>query len=331
MTTHRSPVITGFIGLLVLLFATLSAFYLSDVPIYGASNRYSAEFSESSGLESGDEVRVAGVKVGDVTDVKLEGDRVVVDMLVQDTWIGDRTSASIQIKTLLGQKYVELEPRGTEGLDPSVRIPLDRTVAPYDVVPAFQEAGRTLGEVDMPQAAEAFETLSDAFRDTPEHMQNAIDGVTRLSETISSRDQELIELLDRTRDTTQIFADRNQEFQRLISNAGLLLQELNIRREAISLLLTSTQDLSNELTGLVADNEQQIGPALAQLQGVTDMLVANQESLGRAVNLMAPFYRVFADTLGNGRWFDIAILNITPPGLPDVPGIREPIRTVGGN
>lgn len=331
MTTHRSPVVTGFIGLLVLIFATLSAFYLSDVPIYGASNRYTAEFSESSGLQSGDEVRVAGVKVGDVTDVRLEGDRVVVDMLVQDTWIGDQTTASIQIKTLLGQKYVDLNPRGTEGLDPSVRIPLERTVAPYDVVPAFQEAGRTLGEVDMPQAAEAFETLSDTFRDTPEHMRNAIDGVTRLSQTISSRDQELLELLDKTRDTTQIFADRNQEFQRLISNAGLLLQELNIRREAISVLLSSTQDLADELTGLVADNEQQIGPALQQLQGVTDMLVANQEAVQRGVNLIAPFYRVFADALGHGRWFDIAILNITPPGLPDVPGFRDPINTGGGN
>lgn len=330
MTTHRSPVITGFIGILVLIFATLSAFALSDVPIYGASNRYTVEFSEAAGLQSADEVRVAGVKVGDVTDVRLDGDRVLVDLQVQDTWIGDQTTASIQIKTLLGQKYVDLSPRGTEALDPAVRIPLERTVSPYDVVPAFQEAGRTLGEIDTQQAAVAFETLSDAFRDTPEHMRNAIDGISRLSQTISTRDQELEELLVKTQQTTQIFADRNQEFQSLITNAGLLLQELNIRREAISILLRSTQELSVELTGLVEDNEAQIGPALQQLQGVTDMLVANQEALQEGISLMAPFYRVFADTLGNGRWFDIAILNITPPGLPDVPGIREPIR-VGGN
>ncbi|GGC76848.1 MCE family protein [Hoyosella rhizosphaerae] len=331
MTNHRNPAVTGFIGVIMILFATGAAFFLNDVPMYGAAPRYTAEFSEAAGLEKGSEVRVAGVRVGEVTDVRLEGDRIAVDLRVQDTWIGDRTEASIQIKTLLGQKYVALDPRGTEALNPRDRIPLERTASPYDVIPAFSDAAETLGEIDMNLAADAFDTLAEAFEDTPEHMRNAIEGVTRLSQTISSRDQEILQLLDETRQTTAIFADRNEEFARLVSNAGLLLEELNIRRQAISILLQSSQELSAELQGLVADNEQQLGPALAQLQGVTDMLVRNQEALQRGTNLLAPFYRVFADTLGTGRWFDIAIVNITPPGLPDVPGIRAPINTGGGN
>ncbi|WP_149360526.1 MCE family protein [Lolliginicoccus suaedae] len=331
MTKHRNPAVTGFIGVIVILAATASAFFLTDVPLYGQAQRYTAEFSETAGMDVGAEVRVAGVKVGEVTDMTLEGDRVAVGLRVEDTWIGDRSEASIQIKTVLGQKYVALDPRGTEALDPRDRIPLERTTAPYDVIPAFSDAAETLGEIDMEQAADAFRTLSDTFADTPEHMRNAIDGVTRLSQTISQRDEELVRLLAETRETTQIFADRNEEFSRLITNAGLLLQELNIRREAISILLQSTQDLSTELTGLVEDNEAQMGPALAQLQGVTDILVRNQEALQRGVNLLAPFYRVFADTLANGRWFDIAIVNLTPPGLPEVPGVRAPINTEGVN
>lgn len=331
MTKHRNPVVTGIIGVLMVIFLTVSALYITDLPIYGAAQRYEAEFSESAGLKSASEVRVAGVKVGAVEDVRLEGNKVIVAFRVEDTWIGDQTSASIQIKTLLGQKYLSLEPRGNTTLNPDNRIPLERTVAPYDVIEAFGDAAETLGEIDAEKTQEGLSVLSEAFSGTPEHIRNSVEGITRLSETISTRDQELAELLERTRDTTAIFADRNQEFASLLTNAGLLLAELNTRQAAISTLLRSAQDLSRELSGLVADNREQLGPALEQLQGVTNMLVANQESLGRAVNLLAPFYRVYANLLGNGRWFDVAVVNLTPPGVPLVPGFRDPIKTGGGN
>lgn len=331
MTKHRNPAVTGIIGVLMVIFLTVSALYITDLPIYGAAQRYQAEFSESAGLKSGSEVRIAGVKVGAVEDLALEGDRVVVDIRVEDAWIGDQTSASIQIKTLLGQKYLALEPRGTTPLNPRDRIPLERTVAPYDVIVAFGDAAETLGEIDAQKTQEGLRTLSEAFSGTPEHIRNAVDGISRLSQTISSRDSELAALFEQTRDATAIFADRNQEFARLLANAGLLLAELNTRQAAISTLLASSQDLSRELSGLVQDNREQLGPALAQLEGVTGMLLANQESLGRAINLLAPFYRLYANLLGNGRWFDVAVVNLTPPGVPLVPGFRDPIRTAGGN
>lgn len=330
MTKHRNPVTTGIIGVLMIIFLTVSALYITDLPIYGAAQRYEAEFSESAGLKPGSEVRVAGVKVGAVENVALEGNKVVVAFRVEDTWVGDQTSASIQIKTLLGQKYLALEPRGNGTLNPRDRIPLERTVAPYDVIVAFGDAADTLGQIDAAKTQEGLTALSEAFSGTPEHIRNAVDGVSRLSRTISSRDEELYKLLEETRDTTAIFADRNQEFARLLSNAGLLLAELNTRQQAISTLLTSTQDLSRELSGLVADNREQLGPALAQLEGVTGMLLENQENVGRAINQLAPFYRVYTNLLGNGRWFDVAVVNLTPPGIPLVPGFRDPIVS-GGN
>ncbi|WP_305092451.1 MCE family protein [Prescottella sp. R16] len=331
MTNKRSPAVTGALGIVVVLLATMSAFFLDSLPILGASNRYTAEFSEAAGLKSGNEVRVAGVKVGKVTDVDLDGDRVLVAFQTKDTWVGDQTTASIQIKTILGQKYLALDPRGTEVLDPGVRIPLERTTSPYDVIDAFSDAATTLEEIDTTQLASSFDVLSQAFEGTPDEIRASLDGVARLSETVAKRDQDLKHLFGATKQTSEILADRSEQFEKILANGGTLLAELNNRQQAISQLLTSTQTLSRELTGLVADNEEQITPALTQLQGVIDILNENQQNLDKALEYAAPFYRIYANVLGNGRWFDTVVTNLTPPGLPDVPGERAPFRTLGGN
>ncbi|NGP09354.1 MCE family protein [Rhodococcus sp. 14C212] len=331
MSRRRSPAVSGALGILVVLLATLSAFFLDSLPIIGAGATYRAEFTEAAGLKPTNEVRIAGVKVGQVTDIELDGDRVLVSFKVKDAWIGNDTSASIQIKTILGQKYLALEPRGTEVLDPDDRIPLSRTVAPYDVIEAFSSAATTLGEIDSEQLATSFDTLSEAFSQTPDDIRASLDGVTRLSQTVASRDQELKRLLEATGRTSQILADRNAEFNRLISDGALLIAELNNRQQAISQLLTGTQRLSAELTGLVRDNEATIGPALDQLRGVVQILQDRNDDLDRAMKLYEPFVRLYSNVVGNGRWFDQVVVNLIPPGLPEIPGYRDPVRTLGEN
>ncbi|BAH49894.1 MCE family protein [Rhodococcus opacus] len=331
MSRRRSPAVAGALGILVVLLATLSAFFLDSLPFIGAGSTYHAQFTEAAGLKPDNEVRIAGVKVGKVTSVELDGDRVDVAFKVSDAWVGNETSASIQIKTILGQKYLALDPRGSDTLNPSDVIPLDRTTSPYDVIEAFSAAAQTVGDIDSDQLAQSMVTLSQAFEGTPTEIRASLDGVSRLSQTIASRDQELQKLFDATGKTTKVLADRNAEFNRLISDAGLLLGELNSRQQSISQLLTGTQRLSQQLTGLVRDNEAAIGPALEQLDGVVEILKANNENLDRAMKLYEPFVRLYTNVVGNGRWFDQVVVNLLPPGLPDIPGPRDPVRTLGGN
>ncbi|SNT43349.1 MCE family protein [Rhodococcoides kyotonense] len=327
----RSPVVAGALGIMIVLLATVAVFFLDRLPILGAGSTYTAEFSEAAGLKPGNEVRIAGVKVGKVDSVELAGDKVNVEFRVQDAWVGNNSSASIQIKTLLGQKYLAIDPRGDEVLKPKDPIPLERTTSPYDVIDAFSDAAQTITDIDTDQLASSFQTLSQAFSETPDDIRASLDGVSRLSETIASRDAELQRLFEATGKTSKVLADRNEEFNRLITDAGPLLEELNNRQQSISQLLTGTQRLSTELTGLVRDNEEQINPMLQQLNGVIDILNENNDALSRALELYAPFVRLYANVTANGRWLDITLANLTPPGLPLIPGYREPARDLGGN
>ena len=328
-----SNAVIGAVGVVVILAVTATSFMLDALPVVGAGPKYKAYFSEAAGLTSGNEVRIAGVKVGVVTDVDLEDDKVGVGFRAKDTWIGNDTRASIQIKSVLGQKYLSLEPAGTTELETSDPIPLERTVAPYDVVTAFSSAAETIESIDEATLEESLVTLSETMEATPEEFRHAIDGVSRLSQTISSRDEELRELLVATRQTSQIVADRNDDSRRLIIGAGQLLEELNARRDALNVVLLSTRALSQELRTFVADNEEQFGPTLDSLDSALTILVDHEEDLRKALHNLGPFYTVYSNIVGTGRWFDSYITNLVPPGAiePAPLTTREPARPRGIN
>jgi phospholipid/cholesterol/gamma-HCH transport system substrate-binding protein len=312
----RNPIPIGIAGIVVIGLALTVAMFSDDLPIIGGGTSYSAEFSEAAGIEPDDEVRIAGVKVGKVSDVELEGDRVVVTFKVKDAWVGDQTSAAIKIKTVLGQKYLALAPDGREVLDPSQRIPKHRTTAPYDVLEAFRGLAETTNAVDTVQLAQSFEVIAETFADTPDDVKGALTGLQSLSQTISSRDEQLAQLLDNTRQISQTLAERDAEVVKLLQDGNLLLEEISRRRDAISTLLTGTQTLATELKGLVDDNNAQMGPVLQSLDQLTGMLQRNQDALGRGIKNMAPFVRLFNNAVGNGRWFDNYICGLIPPGGP---------------
>jgi phospholipid/cholesterol/gamma-HCH transport system substrate-binding protein len=109
-----------------------------------------------------------------------------------------------------------------------------------------------------------------------------------------------------------VLADRNGEFTQLILDSNTLLTEVQERRELIDSILDSTQELARQLSGLVADNRETLTPALQQLSRVTDILSRNRAALAQTVDELAPFVRVFTNTLGNGRWFDSFVNDLVP-------------------
>lgn len=310
----RNPIVIGVVSVLVLALLTLAALDIRDLPLVGQGATYTARFPEAAGVLPDDDVRVAGIRVGTVSDVSLDGNDVVISFKAPDTWLGDQTRASIEIKTLLGQKYIELDPAGATPLDPDVSIPRSRTTSPFDVIDAFSQLTTTVEGLNTQQVGQSLTTLAQTLDGASGPIRPALDGLSRLSRTISSRDQELTHLLENTRVTTQILADRDGDIEKLIRNGNLLLEELRSRKAAIDDLLNGTVALSEQLRGLVADNRETIGPTLEKLNGVLSTLQANSANLENGIRLFAPFARVFANVVGNGRWFDAFICNIDPPG-----------------
>ncbi len=311
---ERDTLRLGVVGLLLIALVMVLSFNASSLPLIGGGDSYSAAFTEAGGLREGDDVRIAGVKVGDVTGVDLEGSHVRVDFrITEDVAFGPSTGASVRIKTLLGAKYVALEPRGTGQMREGTQIPLERTVSSYDVITAFSDLTRTTERIDTDQLAQSLDVLATEFQDTPENVRTALDGLSRLSATIASRDDKLRELLRAADSVTGTVAEQNAVVDRLIKDADLLVAELETRREAIHTLFTNTSALAEQVTGLVRDNRAELKPALQQLQAVLTTLQKHETDLKETIAAMAPFTRLFANTLGTGPWFDTYIQNLSNP------------------
>jgi phospholipid/cholesterol/gamma-HCH transport system substrate-binding protein len=322
--SSRNPTPIGAIGLVFLLVLLLAAFNAAKLPLIGGGTSYSAFFTEAANLKQGDEVRIAGIKVGTVQSVSIHSPEppqcpepgcIKATFTVKNGFVGADSTVDIKLKTLLGAKFLNINSVGATSQDSGKTIPVGRTTTPFDIYPAFTRLSRTIDQINTTDLADSFRTLAQAFQGTPAEVRPVITGLSRLSDTIASRDLALQTLLHRANQVSGVLANRDQDLQRLISDGNLLLQELNARRDAIHALFINTQTLATQLRGLVADNRKTIGPLLESLDKVLTLLHDNEENLDRGLSLLGPFYRVFTNVIGNGRWFDNYIQNLSVCGL----------------
>lgn len=316
---QRNPVVVGAISLAVVALLVLAAFRAQDLPVIGGGDTYYASFAESGGLKANDEVRIAGVRVGKVEKVELDGDHVKVTFRIEsDSGFGEDTRAEIKVKTLLGAMYLGLVPAGSGQLEEGSEIPVERTSSPYDAVEAFSGLAETSERIDTDRLAESLTTLADLTRNTPEEFRAALSGVSRLSRDIAARDEQINTLLKNLDRVTTVLDERDQDIVGLMRESDVLFRALVQRRESVHALLESTAVMSKELTILVRQSRADLKPALEHLKNVVAVLNKNEDNLDNSLRLMAPFYRVFASTLGNGPWFDTYIQNLPP--VPQVGG-----------
>jgi phospholipid/cholesterol/gamma-HCH transport system substrate-binding protein len=309
----RNPVIIGAVSLAVIAALILAAFRAQDLPLIGGGDTYYAAFSEAGGLKPNDEVRIAGVRVGKVEKVELAGDHVRATFRVDGgAEFGTDTGAAIKVKTMLGAMYLALQPAGSGQLEEGAEIPVERTSSPYNVIDAFSGLAETSAKIDTDQLAESLTTLADLTRNTPEEFKAALGGVPQLSANIAARDAQINSLLKNLKRVSSVLDDRDQDIVGLMKDSDVLFRALVARRQAVHNLLVSTSTLSKELTALVQQSRADLKPALTHLDSVVQVLNKNEDNLDNSLRLMAPFYRVFANTLGNGPWFDTYIQNLPP-------------------
>lgn len=315
----------GLISVGVVVGAMVLLFNLAQFAFLTGSTTYRAAFADAAGLLKDDPVQLAGTKVGKVRSIELAGDRVVVsfDISNDDFTMGDQTSAAIKTGTLLGRKFLQVNPAGSGELDPDTVIPLERTTTPFTITDQLGNLAVKAGEIDTQQLARSFDTVSDAFAGSPPQMRDALRGLTRISRTISTRDRGIRDLLGNAEGVTGVLADRNHELTKLIFDGNRLLGELERRRAAIRALLINTSNVSDQLRGLVGDNKVELRATLRRLDSVMDVLLRNKGNITLAVKRIAPFASALGEAVASGPFFTAYVENLAASNLAPVPNVGE--------
>ena len=225
---ERNLVVIGLIGFVVIALVMLASFRADRLPIIGAGDTYKASFAEIGGLKEGNEVRVAGVSVGNVNGIELKGDHVDVTFkLDKGTELGKDTGAAIKVRTLLGAEFLALTPSGSGELAKGATIPLSRTVPPYNVVEAFSDLSTTTDELDVDEVSKALDALAEVAARTPKEFRGAIKGVSDLSANLAARDQQINTLLVNLKKVSTVLNATGPDLERLFKDATVLFDAIS--------------------------------------------------------------------------------------------------------
>ena len=306
----------GFLGVVLALLVVGVGLQPERLISWATGIRYQAEFEDSGGLASGNDVKVSGTTVGSVTDVALgERGAVVTFVLRGNIRLGEQTTAHIRTGSLLGARIMTLEPAGRGSMHIGDVIPLARTGSPYSLNEAVNDLTTNVAATDTAALNQSLDTLSATLDQVAPQLGPTFDGLTRLSKSLNSRSETLTDLLHNAASVTQILAERSQQVNTLILNANDLLAVLVERRDAISGLLANTAAVARNLTGLVKDNEAELAPTLDRLNAVTAMLEKNRDNLSKMLPGLKKFEMTTSESVSSGAYYNAYVPNLVPPQL----------------
>jgi phospholipid/cholesterol/gamma-HCH transport system substrate-binding protein len=311
----------GSISLVILLVVMSAAFNLQKFPGFKGTD-YHVQLTDASGLHKGNMVQVAGIRVGRVDDITISGNHVTVDINVKDADLGDKTQASVQVLNLLGEKYLELTPKGSGEMQAGDTIPVSRTNGSYDIVSTLSELTTTTEAINVPQLSKALTTLGDTVNAASPHIQSTFNGLSRISQAIASRDEGIQQLLGRADRVSKLLSDRRGDLVTLMKQGELVFKELIARRDAIHALLVNAHKLAVELRGVATDNQAQIKDALGQLDTALGFLRHREKQIDTTLTNLGPYASILINIIGTGPWFDAFVPNFASLGTEFVPGKR---------
>lgn len=309
--------------------ALVAAAVVHSIPF--GERTYVAELSEAQSVAVGDDVRVAGIPVGEVRSLDLRPDRVVMRFTVRsDVFLGDRTSLDIRMLTVVGGHYVAVVPAGTVPLGDQP-IPMDRVRLPYSLMQVFQDATRPLQAVDGKTLRANVSALADSLEQSPDGVRRLLDGVTSFVDVLDRQRTDVSKAVALADEYLTAVDSARGELRRLIDKINLLETLLVDHRSELREAVESLDRVVNRLGGLQPAWESTLKPmatqlslAAGQLRDLGDRLdplvTSVQELLRKFQQLVLPDGRLGVDRAGTavpGPPLDPALLpNVCVP----VPG-----------
>lgn len=266
-----------------------------------------AEFAQTAGVRVGDKVNVSGVPVGNVSGAELEGDHVLLTLQVNnDVKLGPDAKASIKMATLLGARYINLDPGDGSGLK-GKRIPKNNTQVPYDLADVVQIGTPKFEALDTKKLAESFQVIGDQINGQPQLTAQALDSVGALAKTINDRRDQVDQLLKDLDRVTTILGDNRNSVLLVITQGQAIASRVMERQTLLRQLLDNIASLTKQLQEIGAENDNQLGPTIEQLNTMAEGLQKNKDNLDRLLQIMPVGIRGLNNALGNGPYGEVGL------------------------
>ena len=318
-----NPYLVGIVSTLTIGALVGFAFMVGILRLFEETYTITAVFPDAASMKGGDEVRVAGIKAGRVSDLEVDRDngRVIVSMEIDSSVdLGPETSAEIALATLLGSRYVRLsgpvrEPFLADLPDAERVIPLERTKSPFDIFELTRIGTRSVQETDTDKLNQFINDLADVTEGKRETISTLIRGIDTVSTAITDREEQLSQLLDRADRLTATLAEKDETLVALIDQSRKILQVLSTRRADFAEALGHGSDAVNELARLLDENRDSLQAAIDSLEPTLEVVDRHQAELNRALAVIGPGLLTQAQASTHGPFTDVFIRMVGPDAI----------------
>jgi phospholipid/cholesterol/gamma-HCH transport system substrate-binding protein len=286
-----------------LLVATIGNF------TFASSKEYKAEFVDATGVVNGDEIRIAGVKVGNVKDVEIvDKTRALVTFSVEDSAaVTSATHAQIRYRNLVGQRYISLSQQGDDNgsrLAEGATIPVSKTSPALDLTVLFN-GFKPLFQALSP---EDINTLSyeivQVFQGEGGTVEGLLGHTASVTQTLADRDQVIGELITNLNETLTTIGNRDKQFSALLVNLKDLVSGLAKDKDPLLGSLESISALSVETADLIKGIRKPFVQDIKGLRGTAGNLAKNRAEIDRALQVLPIKLEKVGRTAIYGSWFN---------------------------
>ncbi|WP_141015364.1 MCE family protein [Nocardioides sambongensis] len=282
---------------------------------FGSTREYRAIFSDATGVAAGDDVRVAGVKVGTVQDIEVVDDTraQVVFTADEEVRLDGATNATIRYRNLLGQRYLALTQDGESDtpLKEGGAIPIERTRPSLDLTMLFNGFKPLFQALSPNDVNKLSYEIVQVFQGESGTVENLLASTASLTQTLADRDQVIGDLIDNLDYVLDHVADRDRQLTRLIDSFGSLLSGLRSDRKAILSSLDSISALAVQTGDLADDIREPFVRDIKQLRKVAGNLDAGRAEIDRSLQVLPIKLNKIGRTATYGSWFNFYLCHFT--------------------
>ena len=247
---------------------------------FGDTTKYSAIFSTASQLQPGDDVRVAGVSVGEVKDVEVhQRSRALVTFTARtDVPMTTESRAEVRFLNLVGDRYLALvqgDP-GAERLEPEATIPIENTTPALNLTVLFNGFQPLFAALDPKQVNALSMNIVRTLQGEGGTIRSLLASTASLTNSLADRDQLIGEVIDNLSTMLGTVDDRHQQLSRLVIAMRDWTTDLSADRKAIGSSIGNLSSLTAELAALVEEGRPLLEEDVRQLRELAGRLSAPQ-------------------------------------------------------
>jgi phospholipid/cholesterol/gamma-HCH transport system substrate-binding protein len=297
----------GIFGVVMILM-TAALFAIFGQYRSGSDNSYSAVFADASSLKSGDSVRVAGVRVGTVSDVALQPDnKVVVDFDAdRKVVLTSGTKATVRYLNLVGDRYLELvdSPGSAKIQPPGSQIPLDRTEPALDLDLLLGGLKPVVQGLNPKDVNALTNSLIQILQGQDGNIESLFSKTTSFTTALADNGQNVQQLIDNLNTVVTTISKDGDKFSGAVDKLEKLITGLAADKDPIGQSITALDNGTASLTDLLTQARTPLAGTIDQLGRLAPLLDQDKELLDISIQKAPANYRKVVRLGSYGSWIN---------------------------